>query len=572
MRWKVAEKARKDASMNILLCSTNAKYIHSSLAVRYLFAAVRKSCPDQIRVEVLEFTINQPLEMVLHEINEKKPDVIAFSCYIWNISFIRELIRRIAEKLPGIPIILGGPEVSYNPEEILALNPVVDYIIMGEGEVPFPKLLNRLQDGKDASDIAGLYFRNNNGGVTCNKAKKPLPEPPSPYTPEYFQALEGRIAYLETSRGCPYSCAFCLSGINGCSVRFFDMERAKKELVLLANSGTQTVKLVDRTFNCNPRRAYELFQFIIENAGREIPDGVCFHFEVAADIFDNQTLDLLASAPAGLIQLEAGLQSFNAETLEAVNRKTDLEKLEKSIHILLKNQNIHLHIDLIAGLPYENLESFMESFDRAYFLSPHMLQLGFLKMLHGSDLRKKADDLGYIYSKEPPYEVIRTPWLSEEDLLTLRQAEYALQRLYNSGRFSIALNYIIRAAAMRPFSLFAGLGAYLRDNAPMSLDDFTKAAFDYFTGLPGIHPGGLRDAMVCDRIASGIKIPGFLKIPDEGFKRTLNHIRKSYFQEQKGVKINAAILYEGGKRAVFADGPKSPVTGRHTLQTIPMDE
>lgn len=552
--------------------SVSSKYIHSSLSVWYLSAAAGAFCSDGIRTDMLEFTINQPEKAVLHAIREKKPDTIAFSCYIWNISFIQNLIQKIAAAMPDTRIILGGPEVSFDSEKILMDNPAVDFIITGEGESPFPELLNRLLTGKAPDTIPGLCFRNENGAIIRNRPGEPLPEPPSPYTPEYFQALADRIAYLDTSRGCPFSCAFCLSGLNGCRVRFFDLERAKRDLLLLANSGAQTVKLVDRTFNCNPGRAYELFDFIINNAGKNIPQGVCFHFEVAADLFDDKTLDLLASAPSGLIQLEAGLQSFNEETLEAVKRKTDLEKLEKSIHILLKNQNIHLHIDLIAGLPFEGLDSFADSFDRAYFLSPHMLQLGFLKMLHGSDLRKKADDLGYIYSKEPPYEVIRTPWLSEEDLFTLRQAEYALQRLYNSGKFLIALNYIIRAAAMRPFSLFAGLGAYLRDNSPMSLDDFTKAAFDYFSGLPGIHPGGLRDAMVCDRIAAGIKIPGFLKIPDEGFKRTLNHIRKSYFQEQKGVKINAAILYEGGKRAVFVDGPKSPVTGRHTLQTIPMDE
>ena len=558
--------------MNLLLIAVNSKYIHSSLSIWYLSASLKSHCTDAIKSEVLECTINQPIEPILHAICEKKPDAIAFSCYIWNITFMKELIRRIAQALPKTSMILGGPEVSYRPEQVLADNPDVDYIITGEGEVPFPALINYLQSGENTRNIPGLCFRDN-GTAVCNSPGEPMREPPAPYTAKYFDSLTGRIAYLETSRGCPYFCAFCLSGLNGCRVRFFDMERAKNELLLLANSGTQTIKLVDRTFNCNPGRAYELFDFIIRNSGNSIPAGICFHFEVSADLFDDKTLDLLAKAPPGLIQMEAGLQSFNAETLSAISRKTDLNKLEATLRRILQNQNIHLHIDLIAGLPYENLDSFADSFDRAYRLSPHMLQLGFLKMLHGSDLRKKAAELGIRYSPLPPYEVNSTPWLSETDLNTLKQTEYALQRLFNSGRFLFTLDYLLNATGMRPFSLFEGLGAALAGHtAPLSLDDFTLAAYNYFNGLAGVHSAALRDAMVCDRIATGNKIPDLLKVPDKNYKTILNHIRKAFFPEQKNGKLNTAVLYTGGNRAVFASGEKNPVTGRHPLKTIPLKE
>ncbi len=551
--------------MQLLLCSASSKYIHSSLAVWYLAESVRQNCSQDIVTDVLECTVNQPIEEILQKIVDKRPDILAFSCYIWNISLVYKLLPQITKLLPKTIMVLGGSEVSHNPKEVLSNAPKADYIICGEGEFPFPLLINRLRSGGDHFDIPGLCFRGENGIVQCNPPAAPLPEPPCPYSDAYFHALASRIAYLETSRGCPFSCAFCLSGISR-NVRFFGLERAKKELLLLANSGAQTVKLVDRTFNCNAARANALFRFVIDNAGASIPPGVCFHFEVAADLFGDETLALLASAPPGLIQLEAGLQSFNAKTLETANRKTDLDKLQKNILRLLAPQNIHVHIDLIAGLPYEDLSSFADSFDRAYSLSPHMLQLGFLKMLHGSALRSRAQELGYQYSPLPPYGIWSNPWLSAEDLQTIACAEVALQKLYNSGRFLLTLQYIFNATGLRPFVLFAAFGKeFQKAPLPLSLASLCRLAYEHFAEHPSIDPARLRNALVRDLIACGIKIPDFLKIPDMHYKAALNKIRSTL---PKGNKINAALLYADGVQAVYSWGPKSPVTGRHPLRYI----
>lgn len=556
--------------MRTLLCSLNSKYVHSSLSVWYLWESARAAGHSAGSILILECTVNQPAEEISQKIISHKPDILAISCYIWNIAMVRALIPKIKRSLPALRIILGGPEVSYNPKKLLMENPDMDYIVTGEGEIPFPLLLNALDQNSGVSGVPGLCFRDS-GTIRCNLPIPAPPEPPSPYSKKHLAALQGRIAYLETSRGCPFSCAFCLSGGSGPGVRFFDLDRAKKNLLLLAGSGARTVKLVDRTFNCDPIRAYHLFRFIIQNAGSAIPLGVCFHFEVAADLFDSQTLALLASAPPGLIQLETGIQSFNPKTLKAVHRNTDVNKTEENIKKLIWAGNIHLHADLIAGLPYEDLASFARSFDRAYALHPHMLQLGFLKMLHGSSLREQARELKCRYSKTPPYEIKSTPWLSAEDVNLLSRTEYALGKLHNSGRFSLTLKYMLRASGRRPFDFFSGAGSALKKNplsGRQSLDAFTRQAFDYFLTLPDVDKGMLRDVMVCDRIATGQKIPAFLKVADPALKKALHSIRSIYCNGKTDGKINGAMLYTGKKRAVFSFGEKNPVTGRILLRFL----
>lgn len=553
--------------MKVLLCSLNSKYVHSSLAVWYLYESVKKDCPDSLFIDILEGSINQPPAELAGKIIQSRADIVAFSCYIWNFSIIQSLLAGIKAALPHVRILLGGPEVSYQPQKLIENNKNIDYIIAGEGELPFSLLLSALCRNAGVSGIPGLCYQEGQS-IRANPLAPPLPEPPDPYSKEYLSALRGRIAYLETSRGCPFSCAFCLSGLSGTGVRFFSIDRAKRDIVFLANSGARTVKLVDRTFNCNPGRAYELFSFIIQEAGHLIPPGICFHFEVAADLFDEATIALLSSAPPGLIQMEAGIQTFNTDALSAVVRKTDSFKLEKNIRRIAAAGNIHLHTDLIAGLPHEDLLSFARSFDRAYALGAHMLQLGFLKMLNGSDLRRRAQDLGYIYSPLPPYEIICNPWLSKSDLCRLSQVEYALNKFYNSGRFTLTLSYLLKATDMQPFVFFETLGKFLLlipVEQRRSLDDITRQAYRFFCSLPGADTAALRDCLVCDRIACKQNIPDFLKIPDSCFKKTLSYIRNTYFDKKRNLKIHAALLYTGGKHAVFAKGEQCPVTGRIPL-------
>lgn len=553
--------------LSAVICVLNSQYIHSSLAPWCLLAGADSYCKSGINVKVTEGTINEKIENVASRIIKQNPKVIGFSCYIWNITETIELLTLIKSKLPNAVIILGGPEVSYNAEEILKKHELVDYVISGEGEKPFALLLNAIYKNTDIKNIPGICYRNKEK-IIVSPPNTPTEEPPSPYTQKYFDSLKGRIAYLETSRGCPYSCAFCLSGRCG-SVRFFDLERAKKELLLLANSGTKTVKLVDRTFNANKKRANELYKFIIENYGKNIPDGACFHFEIAGDILDDEMLDILSKAPVGAMQLEIGLQSFNPVTLQAINRKTNVERLKKNIRGLVKNANMHIHIDLIAGLPYEDLQSFKKSFNIAYSLKPNMLQLGFLKLLYGAPMREEHEKYPCTYSNTPPYEVIETPWITNEELSALHYAEDALERLYNSGRFLNTLQYIFKQTECSPFELFDKFGRFSAENgtAKISLDDYTALIFGYFKNIKGIDKVRLRDIMVCDRLttnASG-KLPPVLKVKDPELKNQIRKFELENSKPSKGLKRGYAILYSENTLVYVDYKNRNPITGKYTL-------
>lgn len=557
--------------INAVICAVNSKYIHSSLAPWYLKAASEKNCRQKVNVHVVEGTINEPPGKILSRIVELSPDVAGFSCYIWNIEIIKELIRKLRQQLPEVVIILGGPEVSYCAKDILTQLPEANYIISGEGELPFSLLLDAISAGSGVENIPGLCYRVVED-IIVSPPHTSKEEPPSPYMPEYFNALQGRIAYLETSRGCPYSCAFCLSGRCG-NQRFFDTDRAKDEILRLAGSGAKTIKLVDRTFNSNKKRAEELFAFIIENYGHSI-QRVCFHFEIAGDLLTESTLNILKHAPAGAIQFEIGLQSFNEETLKAINRRTDTQKLIKNIRQLISFNNIHIHIDLIAGLPKEDLQSFENSFNTAYNLAPHMLQLGFLKLLHGAPIRQRPELFPCTYSQKPPYEVLKTPWLSEADLALLKLVENALERLYNSGRFKNTLAYVLKSSGLSPFELFKEFGTYIanKGTAGVSLDTFTAYVFDYFSAKRYIDPVMLRDQMVIDRLALSPYIPPCLKVSDPNLKRAIKLLEKNpNLRKPEGVKRGYALLYSE-PALIFADYTNPhPVTKHYEVKRYPLN-
>jgi hypothetical protein len=390
------------------------------------------------------------------------------------------------------------------------------------------------------------------------------------------------MAYLETSRGCPFSCGFCLSGRKG-GVRFFGLERAKRDLVKVANSGARTAKLVDRTFNSDPDRCRQLIGFMLE--GREagaIPPDVCFHLEAAADLFDMETIEMLRGAPDGLFQLEIGLQSFHRDTLAAIGRKTDIAKAEANIRLLVAGNNIRLHLDLIAGLPYESYDTFGQSFDQAFALSPHVLQLGFLKLLHGSTLREQSRLYGIVFDPVPPYRVRRTDWVSEGELAELELCEDALERVYNSGRFPGTWRYLLEASRETPFRMFSALGRFTGISTGKPLEDYIKEMLAYGMGLPGVDPEALRDQLVMDWLRTnhvGVLPLCLQKASPLNRKvgQALQRLQASVAAPPEFGTRRAygyGLLYGGGKtRVAVADyrQPK-PHLGSYPMQTLDIDE
>ena len=566
----IHHQSKTETEMKTILCCLNSKYIHSSLAPWYLFSACRRYCGEGMEFKVIEGTINENQDNIIERLLSEKADILSFSCYIWNIERVLWCVRKIRQKSPRTIIVLGGPEVSFNAREILRENPDVDFVLSGEGEKALPELIESIRNG-DGCDIKGVSYRKGDSIVVAEGMCEPAEEKISPYCEQYFSSLSNRIAYIESSRGCPFNCAFCLSGRMG-RVRYFDTDEVKKEMLSLCGMGAKTIKFVDRTFNCSPKRAGEILCFIGENYGNAIPEGVCFHFEIAADIMTEELFGVIETLPVGSVQFEVGIQSFNENTLKAINRKTDLEKVTANVKRLLSFGNCHIHIDLIAGLPEEDYESFIRGFNKAYEIKADMLQLGFLKILKGSPMSDDRENYPCEYSTEPPYEVVSTPYITAEELQKLHTAENELERLYNSGRFRRTLGYVLSVTDFTPYELFYSVGEYLKEKGyggSVRLDEYVNIIYMYFSSLKNVDESVLRDRMICDRLATNSSdvIPEKLKRPDPTLKKIRRELELTN-PVKKGIVRSVAILYSEN-RVVYCDyDEKNPVTGEFMLRKL----
>ena len=421
--------------MKILLAACNAKYIHSNLAVYDLKAY---SSDYDEHVILREYTINQPKDEILKDIYSSGADVVCFSCYIWNISFVRELIRDLVKILPKTAFWAGGPEVSYDAEKFLTEMPEMTGVMVGEGEKTFHDLLEFYIDGKDSlEEISGIAYRTGDK-IIHNGWRELMDLSAIPFVYEHLEKFENRIIYYESSRGCPFSCSYCLSSIDK-KLRFRDLELVKKELQFFLDHKVPQVKFVDRTFNCKHEHAMTIWKYILEH-----DNGVTnFHFEISADLLREEEMELMSQMRPGLIQLEIGVQSTNPETIRAIHRHMDLKKLEHCVNRVHSFRNIHQHLDLIAGLPYEDYDTFHQSFNDVYQMKPDQLQLGFLKVLKGSLMQKEAEGYGIVYKEKEPYEVLSTNWLTYGEVLKLKMVESMVEVYYNSGQFWHTLEYLV---------------------------------------------------------------------------------------------------------------------------------
>jgi len=458
----------------LVLAAVNSQYSHTNLAVRYLAG----TCKDLADTEVFEFNINQPKFIPFKQIIASKPDYLGFSCYIWNINYVLSLASDIKAASPGTIIILGGPEVSFRADELYNKYSFIDYIVCGEAEESFPELVKSLNSG-NADKPSKKY------DVVTD-----ISEIPYPYVNSTEQDFENRLVYYETSRGCPFSCTYCLSGsITKCNldskkIRELPLDRVFREVSELASKGVKTLKLVDRTFNANKKRAEEMMEYFAAHTGE-----MCVHMEVAADLLTPKMMDILCSAPRGKFQLEAGIQSFNTDTLKAVDRVTDLDAIRQNITRLVSCGRTHIHIDLIAGLPLEDYVSFGRSFDEAYALRPDMLQLGFLKVLPGSAIEAECEKYGIKYRKDAPYEVLYTDHISVDELIRLKCVEAALDIFYNKERNRQYADAAMKISGLAPFAFYEKLSQYLDSNGlidrPLSSTNQYNAIYAFVSEFYG---------------------------------------------------------------------------------------
>lgn len=540
--------------MKILLVAVNAKYIHSNLAVYDLQAYAARY---EEYIVLREYTINQPKDHILRDIYLEQPDVVCISCYIWNISFIKELICDLCKILPGTAFWAGGPEVSFDAEAFLKNQPEFTGVMMGEGEETFLELAGYYieRSPEELSQIPGICYRNQQE-IYRNELREVLDLNKIPFVYEKLPEFRNRIIYYESSRGCPFSCSYCLSSIDR-KLRFRNTETVKKELQFFLDHKVSQVKFVDRTFNCNHAHAMEIWRYI-----KEHDNGITnFHFEISADLIREEELKLMETMRPGLIQLEIGVQSTNPRTVQAIHRTMDLSRLKEIVDRIYSFGNIHQHLDLIAGLPYEDYDSFRKSFNDVYAMKPQQLQLGFLKVLKGSHMMEMCREYGIVYKTREPYEVLYTDWLNYGEILKLKTVENMVEVYYNSGQFQNTLEYV-ESFFPDAFSFYEQLGMFYEEKGYGNVSHTRVRRYEilleFVENISGISMEDVCDRMVMDLyLRENLKSrPAFAR-DQKGFEKPVWDYRK-----KEHVVKNAHVEVFGNGRAVLFDyNRRDPLSG-----------
>ena len=546
--------------MKILLAACNAKYIHSNLAVYDLKAY---SSDYDEHVILREYTINQPKDEILKDIYSSGADVVCFSCYIWNISFVRELIRDLVKILPKTAFWAGGPEVSYDAEKFLTEMPEMTGVMVGEGEKTFHDLLEFYIDGKDSlEEISGIAYRTGDK-IIHNGWRELMDLSAIPFVYEHLEKFENRIIYYESSRGCPFSCSYCLSSIDK-KLRFRDIELVKKELQFFIDNKVPQVKFVDRTFNCKHDHAMEIWRYITEN-----DNGITnFHFEISADLLRAEELALMKTMRPGLIQLEIGVQSTNPQTIKAIRRTMDFEKLKRIVEQIHSFGNIHQHLDLIAGLPYEGYDSFHKSFCDVYALRPEQFQLGFLKVLKGSYMMEMTGEYQILYKDREPYEVLSTAWLTYGEILRLKMVESMVEVYYNSGQFKNTLVFLEKYFD-DPFRMYEALGRFYEKKGYSEISHSRMRRYEILMEFAGeqkeIPSEALSDVMLLDLyLRENLKSRPSFASDQKPYERLIWDYRKA----KKIPKTAHIEVFRDGKKLLFDYTDRDPLTNNAQLTDI----
>ena len=550
--------------MKILLAACNAKYIHSNLAVYNL-----KSCSGEYssRVVVKEYTINQIRDDILKDIYLEKPDVICFSCYIWNISFVRELVPDLKKILPQVELWAGGPEVSYDAVEFLKKNPAFFGVMVGEGEETFHELAGYYIERKPEtlSEIRGVAFRDENKdrNIVHTGWRELMDLSKVPFAYSNLTEFKNRIIYYESSRGCPFSCSYCLSSIDK-KLRFRDIGLVKKELQFFIDNKVPQVKFVDRTFNCKHDHAMEIWRYITEN-----DNGITnFHFEISADLLRAEELALMKTMRPGLIQLEIGVQSTNPQTIKAIRRTMDFEKLKGIVEQIHSFGNIHQHLDLIAGLPYEGYDSFHKSFCDVYALRPEQFQLGFLKVLKGSHMMEMTGEYQILYKDREPYEVLSTAWLTYGEILRLKMVESMVEVYYNSGQFKNTLVFLEKYFD-DPFRMYEALGRFYEKKGYSEISHSRMRRYEILMEFAGeqkeIPSEALSDVMLLDLyLRENLKSRPSFALDQKPYERLIWDYRKA----KKIPKTAHIEVFRDGKKLLFDYTDRDPLTNNAQLTDI----